>query len=388
MFKAGLTAIIGTLVFQTGALAQLYVKAPGNVGIGIATPDFKLQVNGFTEIGDQNAHDSYKYGVLQLIRPANQGDDKFHLSFIRAANSVSGFGYVPNTNSFALWACTNANTSTPTMAFPPDGNVGIGIANPTAKLTIPDAGAASLRVGVNSNMANTYTQLLNSMAVLADAPTTMSSCGAVACDFFNNGNSPSWSGAMLQHFGRNISGYQYGIAAANQGTLLFQNVGAGVIATNGANIHISPVGNVTATFLTNGNVGIGTQSPSYKLHVMGGVWANNYVAASPNNYADYVFDSTYQLPSLQEVSAYINQNHHLPDVPSEEEVKKDGINLVDHQVILLKKIEELTLYVIEQNKQNEKLLLIEKKLTELTAENAELKAAIKDLQAKKNKARQ
>jgi hypothetical protein len=98
-----------------------------------------------------------------------------------------------------------------------------------------------------------------------------------------------------------------------------------------------------------------------------------------------VFDSTFQLPTLPEVKNYINQYHHLPDVPSAEEVNRNGINICDNQVILLKKIEELTLYAIDQN---EKLQLIEKKLNDLTVENAVQKAAIKDLKAKTRKVRQ
>jgi hypothetical protein len=101
----------------------------------------------------------------------------------------------------------------------------------------------------------------------------------------------------------------------------------------------------------NGYVGVGL-FPYYKLHVDGDIKAASFIG-NVNTYADYVFDSTYQLPALHEVESYIKQNHHLPDVPSEETVKKEGINLNEHQVVLLKKIEELTLYIIEQNKKIE-----------------------------------
>jgi len=138
----------------------------------------------------------------------------------------------------------------------------------------------------------------------------------------------------------------------------------------------------TTTMVVNndGNVGVGVTYPAYKLDVGGTARANEFLAAaSGNHYADYVFDSTHQLPTLQSVNAYIKQNHHLPDVPTEADVKKDGINLVDHQVVLLKKIEELTLYVIEQN---EKQKVLEEKLNEVLKDNKSLKKEIKSLKAK------
>jgi hypothetical protein len=249
------------------------------------------------------------------------------------------------------------------------GNVGIGVTEPTAKLELPNAGNASLRVGVTSNMANTHTQFINSLAVLADNNNQLSSLGAVAWNYFNNGNSPSWSGANLIYFGNGMTGNQYGLSASNLGALVFQNVQNGLIASNGANIHISPQGNLSTTFHVNGNVGIGTTNPYYKLDVLGDVRGFNFYAYY-YGWADYVFNSDYKLPALRDVKSYIQQHHHLPDVPSEKEVKKDGINLGDQQVILLKKIEELTLYVIEQN---EKLQQLEQKVTDLQEENKKLK---------------
>ncbi len=141
----------------------------------------------------------------------------------------------------------------------------------------------------------------------------------------------------------------------------------------------STTGTETATMvLTNGgNVGVGTASPAYKLHVQGDVKGNNFVA-NAYQYADYVFDSAYQLPSLQEVKNFIQKNHHLPDVPSEKEVKKDGLNLASHQVILLKKIEELTLYTIDQN---ERLKLLEEKMNQVLNDNIKLKREVESLKA-------
>lgn len=68
------------------------------------------------------------------------------------------------------------------------------------------------------------------------------------------------------------------------------------------------------------------------------------------SYPDYVFDKDYKLSSLTDVEKFIELNHHLPDVPNTKEVSENGLKLGEMNVTLLKKIEELTLYSIEQNK--------------------------------------
>jgi len=101
----------------------------------------------------------------------------------------------------------------------------------------------------------------------------------------------------------------------------------------------------------NGNIGIGTSDPrGFKLAVKGNVHAEQ-VNVDLNNWADYVFSPTYQLPSLSQTKSYIDQNHHLPDMPSEAEVKKNGVDLGEMVKLQIKKIEELTLYLIEKDKE-------------------------------------
>jgi hypothetical protein len=100
-----------------------------------------------------------------------------------------------------------------------------------------------------------------------------------------------------------------------------------------------------------GNVGIGTTNPSEKLSVNGSIRAKKLIV-SQQNWSDYVFYKNYKLRSLNELEKYIQQYQHLPDIPSTKEVQAKGINLGDTQALLLKKIEELTLYVIELKKEN------------------------------------
>jgi len=136
-----------------------------------------------------------------------------------------------------------------------------------------------------------------------------------------------------------------------------------------------------------GQVGVGTSynvssfnDASYKLYVEGGIRTRK-VKVDQNTWADYVFHASYHLRPLSELEQYIQQNHHLPEVPSAEEVEKDGLNLGDNQATLLKKIEELTLYVIEQNKKQEEQQELIKKLNSLVESQQEQINALK----KKNK---
>jgi len=105
------------------------------------------------------------------------------------------------------------------------------------------------------------------------------------------------------------------------------------------------------------SVGIGTTNPGiFKLAVEGKVGAHEVqVRTAGSGWADYVFFDDYKLRPLAEVEKYVKQNHHLPEVPSAEEVEKNGHNLGQMDAILLKKIEELTLYMIELKKDNQAL---------------------------------
>ncbi|MCC5939256.1 MAG: hypothetical protein JJU34_18395 [Lunatimonas sp.] len=102
----------------------------------------------------------------------------------------------------------------------------------------------------------------------------------------------------------------------------------------------------------NGNVGIGVPNPSHRLEVNGTVRAKE-VRLEANNWPDYVFRDEYRLMPLDELRGFISRYGHLPGVPSEAEVVEHGVQVGYLNTVLLKKIEELTLYTISQEKRLE-----------------------------------
>ncbi len=104
---------------------------------------------------------------------------------------------------------------------------------------------------------------------------------------------------------------------------------------------------------------------NYNLFVKGGILTEEVRVSLNSTWADYVFHKDYNLKSLDEVEQFIVENGHLPNVPSAKQVKEDGIELGEMAKIQQEKIEELTLYIIEQNKINEKQM---KEIKELQAQ--------------------
>lgn len=99
------------------------------------------------------------------------------------------------------------------------------------------------------------------------------------------------------------------------------------------------------------SIKVNSSTPSYfkNLDVDGLIRAKE--VRIETGWADFVFDKNYQLPSLEDVEKHIKEHNRLPEIPSESEVKQEGVNIAEMQVKLLQKIEELTLYIIQQDKE-------------------------------------
>lgn len=129
------------------------------------------------------------------------------------------------------------------------------------------------------------------------------------------------------------------------------NLNANIANINTANLNLA---NINTNLTVDGKVAIGSINTSdlgtFNLGVEGGIISDEVKVASVVDWPDYVFDSEYNLATLQEVEEYIAEHNHLPDVPSERAVYENGIDVADMFKLMMRKIEELTLYTIEQEK--------------------------------------
>jgi hypothetical protein len=157
------------------------------------------------------------------------------------------------------------------------------------------------------------------------------------------------------------------IAIDNNEIGAFNNNANSVLYINGSNSTSNTIINGDGT----GNVGIGTSNPNgWKLAVNGNIRAKEIKVET--GWSDFVFENGYKLPTLKDVEKHIKEKGHLKDIPSAKEVEKNGIFLGEMDSKLLQKIEELTLYTIQQEKEikslksmNSKLLELQKRLEKL-----------------------
>ncbi|MDD5569684.1 MAG: hypothetical protein PHD97_00840 [Bacteroidales bacterium] len=294
------------VIFKSNGIERMRILSTGNVGIGNSTINSKLHIgNGSNGLNIQLRD----YGFLGITGSAQQVIIGYNVKSTAAGDNTP---IVANTSSTGYTAIKLNGGNGGMTFYTNSGNVNAGdfVSGSLAKMIIDGSG----NVGIGTT---TPAQKLEVNGAIKIGTTTTASPGTIKWD------------------GTNFMGYN--------GTS-WLNFGSSVWTINGNNIYNS----------NTGNVGIGTTNPgTYKLAVVGSIHA--YEVVVETSWSDFVFEQNYKLRTLAEVEKYINEHKHLPDVPSASDVEKNGVNLGKTDAILLQKIEELTLYMIELKKENENL---------------------------------
>jgi hypothetical protein len=309
--------------------SRLTIDQNGNTGIGITTPSGKLHVNGSTYVGNENGSSPFRislgssggnYGSIgygyKYTGTSNQhlyavADYASQLEF---ASGGFTFKTAPQGSGGATVSFVNS------VRITQAGQLGIGTETPYGPFQVN----AVRPVIVKSNGGNgVYGSEIGFNAVL---------------DTSLPQNKFKKLGSTSQNGGASI-------AVDYSGNMLFQMHDAGNESESIVNF------NPQIVFKNNGNVGIGTTSPDTKLSVKGVIHTQEVRVDLNGAVApDYVFEPTYNLLPLSEVESYIKANKHLPEVPSAKQMEEEGLNLKEMNLLLLKKVEELTLHLIEQQK--------------------------------------
>jgi len=299
---------------------------------------------------------SYHYSNgQQLTFDTLKTDEGINKSIIWLTSTYgNGFGhkiynYDPGIKTdLRIAARHNTSTWTDVVTITSDAKVAIGaINNPAAKLHVDGLQGLVLGKFTQSNVAGT------------DA-------------YLNIGNLTNSVGYFIPNItGRSLApGRPFGIhitGEAPDSTPTSADVNLAAVVLDGRNktgavlvnnnvLAVNSYGQNLLMVKANGSVGIGTQdTKGYKLAVNGNAIFTKVKVEAYSGWPDYVFEDNYQLPALMDVEKFILEHKHLPDVPSAAVVEKEGQDLGEMNKTLLQKVEELTLYIIEQNKNYQKL---------------------------------
>ena len=331
-------------IISVSAQKNVFPLPSGKVGIGTDSPTVLLDVRG-----------EFKLGVI-----GNMGGSAYSIALTR-----------PNAQLFGGTAAglqLGGDGDGVDMNITPAGNVGIGTSNAAARLHIvnglqqimlgtgENTSGYVLSVGVNDDGVNFYNNSLQrgfnfsnrSMQLLSISSSGNVGIGAPAGNMRLEINGIARSTGMVTFLGPGTASDMNNTAKR------------GLYVDNGNNtgwelFTLQNASGVAMKVTGNGNVGVGTLNPKgYKLAVEGTI-AGRKVRVSQESWADFVFHPDFKLPSLQETEAFIQQHEHLPGIPAEKDIKAEGVDLGEMNKLLLQKIEEQMLYIIQLNKQVQQL---------------------------------
>lgn len=362
------------ILLGTSLLTSPYLISQ-NVGIGTANPQRKLHI----DVGN------FVFSGLMLTNTATgaTSNDGIHLGIqYQADNAANRYGFLNVKEDIPFFIGTNSSNY---LTISNTGNFGFGVSSPEVRMEVDGIlrlrglGALEKRVVFRDNAG---TADMGSIGHLNDNVISIASNkgGLQFSKFYFDienekmgvGAIPGSSdGKILVSYNSStgnphltlrettVSDYSR-LEFANTGGTRVWHIAGQVVAGTGTtnrendrlNIWNSGWGDIM-TFRGDGRVGIRTTNPAvgYALSVDGKIICEELRVQLSGAWPDYVFQDQYQLPSLQMVENFIRTQKHLPGIPTAAQIEKEGLDMGDMQKRMMEKIEELTLYVIQQQKE-------------------------------------
>ncbi|TCI90003.1 tail fiber protein [Tenacibaculum sp. M341] len=341
-----------------GKKLSFLINHDGNIGIGTTNPSSKLTVGTQTsnspsliaQFGSHNPDGEAR--VLSLINsgggtnPSTSID--FHNNSIWSPTGKIQTEQVGTSTESVLNFYTYNSGLKKRMIINQNGHVGIGTISPNSKLTVG-------------------TQTSNSPSDIAQFGSYKPDGEARVLSLVNSGGGSNPSTSIDFHNNSNWS---------PTGKIQTEQIGTSTESV--LNFYTYKSGLKKRMIINqNGHVGIGTFSPDMELTVNGKIHAKEMKIDLAVPAPDYVFKSDYNLRSIEEIEHFINKHSHLPEIPSAEEFAKNGVMQAEMDMNLLKKIEELTLYTIDQQKE---INSQKKEIEELKKQKSEIKQQQKKIE--------
>ncbi|MCU0324967.1 MAG: hypothetical protein MUF45_06900 [Spirosomaceae bacterium] len=366
--------LTGSLNLVTMANPKMTILAGGKIGVGTVTPTAKLQIEH--DGSDTDPH-------LKINSSGTDGQSRINWTTVENANRwVAQSDLDGATDADNYWRLEYSGTTSNSFLLnvKGDGKIGVGVSSPISTLNVA-GGNWDLATG-NGDFAigNSIYKLKFGVAtagggagdarIYTTGGTHRTIFGANATDMMainttgvGIGTIEPTSKLHIDHGGSDTNPHiqiraTSSFSRINWTTTLNTNKFTAQTYLNGATLtdnYWQLEYNSTPRFYVrgDGNIGIGTTTPDNKLDVLGTIRANEVIVET--GWADYVFEDSFKLKTLNEVENFIKENKHLPDVPSAKTIQENGAHVSELMTKMMQKIEELTLYSIQQQKEIEAL---------------------------------